>query len=75
MADMTNVGGEKYARLAALAYRQTLAAHKLTADFDGTPMFFPKGKLQQRLHLHRGRDLSRFAVSAAVQSEAGESRA
>ena len=42
MADMTKVGGEKYARLAALAYRQTLAAHKLVADFDGTPMFFPK---------------------------------
>jgi Domain of unknown function (DUF4965)/Domain of unknown function (DUF1793)/Domain of unknown function (DUF5127)/Domain of unknown function (DUF4964) len=42
MADLTKVGGEKYARLAALAYRQTLAAHKLTADFDGTPMFFPK---------------------------------
>jgi hypothetical protein len=42
MADMTKVGGEKYARLAALAYRQTLAAHKLTADFDGTPMFYPK---------------------------------
>jgi hypothetical protein len=42
MADMTKVGGERYARLAALAYRQTLAAHKLTADFDGTPMFFPK---------------------------------
>jgi len=42
MADMTKAGGEKYARLASLAYRQTLAAHKLTADFDGTPMFFPK---------------------------------
>jgi len=42
MADMTKVGGEKYARLASLAYRQTLAAHKLTADFDGTPMWFPK---------------------------------
>ena len=42
MADLTKVGGEKYARLASLAYRQTLAAHKLTADFDGTPMFFPK---------------------------------
>jgi hypothetical protein len=42
MADLTKVGGAKYARLAALAYRQTLAAHKLTADFDGTPMFFPK---------------------------------
>jgi hypothetical protein len=42
MADLTRAGGEQYARLAALAYRQTLAAHKLTADFDGTPMLFPK---------------------------------
>jgi hypothetical protein len=42
MADMTTVGGEKYARLGALAYRQALAAHKLVADFDGTAMFFPK---------------------------------
>jgi hypothetical protein len=42
MADMRATGGEKYARLAALAYRQTLAAHKLVADVDGTAMFFPK---------------------------------
>jgi hypothetical protein len=42
MADLRKAGGEEYARLAALAYRQTLAAHKLTADFDGTPMWFPK---------------------------------
>ncbi len=42
MADMTRVGGQRYARLAALAYRQTLAAHKLVADIDGTPMYFPK---------------------------------
>lgn len=42
MADMQRVGGEKYARLAALAYRQTLAAHKLVADADGTAMWFPK---------------------------------
>ena len=42
MADLRSAGGEQYARLAALAYRQTLAAHKLAADADGTPMFFPK---------------------------------
>ena len=41
-ADLRQVGGEKYARLAALAYRQTLAAHKLVADIDGTAMYFPK---------------------------------
>ena len=42
MADLRRTGGERYARLAALAYRQTLAAHKLVADADGTALFFPK---------------------------------
>ena len=42
MADLTKAGGENYARLCALAYRQTFAAHKLTADVDGTPLFFSK---------------------------------
>jgi hypothetical protein len=41
-ADLRKAGGERYARLATLAYRQTLAAHKLVADIDGTPMWFPK---------------------------------
>ncbi|MBI3845551.1 MAG: DUF4965 domain-containing protein [Planctomycetes bacterium] len=41
-ADMTRVGGEPYARIATLAYRQCLAAHALAADFDGTPLHFPK---------------------------------
>ncbi len=42
MADMRRAGGEKYARLAALAYRQMLAAHRLVADVDGTALYFPK---------------------------------
>lgn len=42
MSDLRTAGGEKYALLCALAYRQTLAAHKLTADIDGTPLFFSK---------------------------------
>jgi hypothetical protein len=41
-ADMKKVGGEDYAYLAALLFRQTIAAHKLAADYDGTPMFFSK---------------------------------
>ncbi len=41
-ADLRKVGGEKYAQLAILAYRQTLAAHKLVADVDGVAMYFPK---------------------------------
>jgi hypothetical protein len=42
VADLTKAGGAKYADLAVLAYRQTLAAHKLVADIDGTALYFPK---------------------------------
>ena len=41
-ADLEKAGGPAYAQLAILAYRQTLAAHGLAADVDGTPMLFPK---------------------------------
>ncbi|HEY1985705.1 MAG TPA: DUF4965 domain-containing protein [Terracidiphilus sp.] len=44
-ADMEKIGGKAYAQLTTLAYRQTLAAHGFAADFDGTPMLFPKENL------------------------------
>jgi hypothetical protein len=42
MADVTKAGGENYARLAALAYRQCFAAGKFVADGNGQPMQFCK---------------------------------
>lgn len=41
MSDLASAGGEKYAAMAALAYRQCIAAHKL-AVYNGAPFFFPK---------------------------------
>jgi hypothetical protein len=35
-------GGENYAQLLSLVYRQAVAAHKLVAGPDGTPLFFSK---------------------------------
>jgi hypothetical protein len=42
LADLRKAGGENYARLASLAYRQCLAGNKLAADANGLPLFFPK---------------------------------
>lgn len=41
-ADLTTAGGEHYAAIAILAYRQAMAAHGLVADLDGTPFLFAK---------------------------------
>jgi len=40
--DLMRVGGAKYAILSILAFRQTLAAHKLVADADGKALFLSK---------------------------------
>ena len=40
--DLELAGGAKYAEIAMLAYRQTLAATKLVSDTNGQPLLFPK---------------------------------
>ncbi len=42
MADMTQIGGEQYAKITALAYRQCFAAGKFVADENGQPLQFSK---------------------------------
>jgi len=42
MRDMAKVAGPDYQYLTSLVFRQTIAAHKLVADVDGTPMLFSK---------------------------------
>ncbi len=42
IASAGEVGGKPYARLVTLAFRQVLAGNKIVADWDGTPLMFPK---------------------------------
>ena len=42
MADLTKAGGEKYAQISALAFRQCFAAGKFVADDNGQPISFCK---------------------------------
>ncbi|MCY9696050.1 glutaminase family protein [Paenibacillus alginolyticus] len=40
--DALEAGGEKYADILALSYRQAIAAHKLVIDLNGDPLFLSK---------------------------------
>jgi len=42
VADLEHMGGPNFVRIATLAYRQAMAAHKLVAGTDGKPLFFSK---------------------------------
>lgn len=42
MAMLRKAGGEQYAQICALAYRQCCAANKVAADENGQPLLFPK---------------------------------
>ena len=42
LSDLTRIGGQRYAQIAALAYRQALAGCGLAADANKQPLLFPK---------------------------------
>jgi len=42
MSDLTKAGGAKYAQIAALSYRESIAACGLAADSNGQPLLFTK---------------------------------
>lgn len=42
MRDLSAAGGDRFAQIAALAYRQCVAANKLAADANGRPLLLPK---------------------------------
>lgn len=42
LSEALSKGGDDYALILSAAYRQSVAAHKLVADVDGTPLFISK---------------------------------
>ena len=75
MAALTKAGGEKYAQICALAYRQCYAAQQGGRRCQRPAAHVPQGELQQRLHRHGGRDLPDGAAVPAVQPVADQGHA
>ena len=46
MQETAAAGGQKYAELCALAYRQAISAHKLVTDKEGNLLFLSKEQIQ-----------------------------
>lgn len=42
VADARKLGGDRYAGICALAYRQCIAGNQIAADLNGQPLLFPK---------------------------------
>ena len=72
MAALTKAGGEKYARICALAYRQCCRGEQGRGRRQRPAAHVPQGELQQRLHRHGGCDLSDGAAVPAVQPVADQ---
>ncbi len=72
MAELTRAGGENYAKIAALAYRQCFAAGKFVADANGQPLQFCKENHSNGCISTVGRVLSDVAAVFVVQPHAGQ---
>lgn len=68
--DGENAGGEKYAELLSLAFRQTIAAHKLAVDENGEIIFISKECFSNGCAAIRGCNLSFCPLLPALQSRA-----
>ena len=72
MADLTKVGGDRYAQITALAYRQCLAAHGPGRRRQQAAAVVHQGEHQQRRHRHGGRVLPHGPDLDPAQPHAGQ---
>ena len=68
MADLTNAGGEKYAQDLRAGLSPVLRRQQGRGRRQRPAAHVPEGELQQRLHRHGGRDLSRWRRSSCCSA-------